>query len=283
MKVQNKDGKGNPYHSDSNGQFTSANGGGGASNSFADFDWGDTDAVLMPHLENIIDDLTKKFPTQMSEIGMKLKYHDDDLPHSAVAGVVFNPFKRNRETKKYETTFSLSLSWVFYNKERVLEEINYLYEKRHSPMALLSDNEKIQAIITHEYGHIIAKMFMLKTNPDLLNRIKSMQQEPSSVFSWEVAEDLIKQNKECPLETSILNELGKEYGLDGSDLNDRIANEYGTYASGLPDRLYDNFDEREFFAEALACMIHLEDDKKTDFMRSFEDIFKRKYGEVFGG
>lgn len=28
MKVQNKDGKGNPYHSDANGQFTSANDGG---------------------------------------------------------------------------------------------------------------------------------------------------------------------------------------------------------------------------------------------------------------
>ena len=282
MKVDNKGGKGNPYHSDDNGQFTTAIGG-GASDSFTEFDWGDTDPVLMPHLENIIDDLTKKFPTQMSEIGMTLKYYDRDLPPTALAGVIFNPFKRNRETKEYETTFSLAISWVFYNKERTLEETNYLYEKRHSPMVLLSDNEKIQAVITHEYGHIISKMFMLKGNPDLLNRIKSMQQKPSSVFSWEVADDLLKQNRECPLETSVLDELAKEYGLSGDDLNDRIANEYGTYASGNPDIFYDNFDEREFFAEAFACMIHLEDNKKTDFMRSFERIFNRKYKEAFGG
>jgi hypothetical protein len=68
--------------------------------------------------------------------------------------------------------------------------------------------------------------------------------------------------------------LQKEYGLSYFETIDRIDKEYGHYASSSIS---------EFLAEAFANMRMLDDKDKTDFMKSFEKIFNRKYEEVLGG
>lgn len=148
------------------------------------------------------------------------------------------------------------------------------YESRGSLIAKAARPDL--ATVPHEYGHAIDYLYTLHSDPDLLafaERYKTAVQigmkdvNAINDFNAKVAAG-------HHLSKEIFDELAKEYGLSNADMTKRILDEYGSYAASS---------KSEFLAEAFANMRVLDDSQKTDFMKSFEAIFNRKFKERFGG
>lgn len=148
------------------------------------------------------------------------------------------------------------------------------YEDRMSKLATAERCDL--ATIPHEYAHAVDAAYTLERTPAMkayLDKFKTAQQitmqDVQSINDFNNA----MWKSDNRLSKEIFDELQAEYGLTYTGTIQRIAVEYGTYASSSI---------AEFLAEGFANMRILPDSEKTDFMRSFEKIFDRKYKEVLG-
>ena len=131
------------------------------------------------------------------------------------------------------------------------------------------------ATIPHEYGHAIDYAYVLAKEPKLKEFAEKYRipQKVSGIKDVNAinAFNLAVNKSNSRLSKEIFDELQKEYNLDYMGTVMRIDAEYGHYASSSIS---------EFLAEGVANMRMLPDADKTDFMKSFEKIFKRKFDEV---
>lgn len=133
------------------------------------------------------------------------------------------------------------------------------------------------ATIPHEYAHAIDNAYVLAKDKKMgafVEKYKTAQKVTAEDIETITDFNIALSKSDSRLSKEIFDELQAEYGLSYGGTIMRIADEYGMYASSSIS---------EFLAEGFANMRMLDDSQKTDFMKSFERIFNRKYKEVLGG
>lgn len=290
MKVENKDGKGNPYHNDDNGQFASANGGGLAVKGFKSANWDRVDPVLIPHIENNFDELFDEYPVLSERIHPTLLRSDEIEDSFAAFGV--EVFNIDDDGNVGAPIFCMCLGDVF-EKAELMPQVLTSYMRAKSPLVYSIKNGKdlLKTLLTHEYGHMIDNIYALCKNPrsnEIFAFIDRLRENPMPVIQFldneianEIEEESFLTNNSLSLE--IFREMADEYNLSNEQMWQKIEDEYGKYASLEKTSATEGFTAAEFLAEGFACMKCLEDEYKTDFMRSFEDKFNKKYNEIIGG
>lgn len=160
------------------------------------------------------------------------------------------------------------------NRKQSTELHTATYEDRMSKLATAKRCDL--ATVPHEYAHAVDAAYTIAKTPEfqtIRDKYKTAQQitmaDVQSINDFNNA--LWKSDSR--LSKEIFDELQAEYGLTYTGTIQRIGAEYGTYAASSI---------AEFLAEGFANMRVLDDADKTDFMRSFERIFNRKFNEVLG-
>ena len=148
------------------------------------------------------------------------------------------------------------------------------YDDRMSKLATAKRADL--ATVPHEYAHAIDSAYTLAKRPELqaiADKYKTAQEITRKDVQGINDFNNALWKSDSRLSKEIFDELQAEYGLSYSGTIQRIGAEYGTYAASSI---------AEFLAEGFANMRVLNDADKTDFMRSFERIFDRKFKEVLG-
>ena len=293
MKVQNKGDKGNPWHSDKNGKFTRPQDNIkdvdndqtlSSLKQFVKEDLSSLDKNISAYVKTGFNKLIDNYPADIGEVKYELSVGEGfyNVPYTTLALNRIDTYQPdpNNMGKFLGPRFLLSLGTQFYyDAEYSAKE---LLTKNNSPLGRgyrkISSQEAIEAILSHEYAHSLSYMYALKKQPELLQFIKKWQSESMTYEEMENNE-YVKQfeafvSSNYMLEKEIVSELSQEYNIPTDMFWQQVRQEYGKYAATS---------YLEFFAEAFMCMNHLQNNEKTDFMRSFERIFSKKYKDTFGG
>ena len=228
------------------------------------------DEDYLPDIKDTFEGLMRDYPVK----GLNVKTNRASSEFGHFTGGIKGIKKDGKQYAIFENEICISKA-SYESKALSIKEHIRNYEHRKS--ALKSAKGVDLATIPHEYGHAIDSAYVLAKDPALkafADKYKTAQKinianiDEINDFNRAIAKSDKRLSKE------IFDELQKEYGLDYMGTIMRIDKEYGSYASSSVS---------EFFAEAFANMRLLDDKDKTDFMRSFERIFNRKFNEVFGG
>lgn len=228
------------------------------------------DADYLPDIESTLDGLMMDYPIS----GLRVSTSRSTREFGHFQGGVKGTKKGGEQYAVTENEVCISKS-SYCDKATSTDEHKRVYEYRESA---LKDVERCDlATIPHEYGHAIDHAYVLAKEPDL-RAVAEKYATPQKIASMSDVEAINDFNRAVAksnsrLSKEIFDELQEEYGLDYMGTVMRIDQEYGSYASSSVS---------EFLAEAFANMRMLPDDQKTDFMRSFEKIFNRKFNEVLG-
>lgn len=293
MKVENKGDKGNPWHNDSNGEFTTAHGGSVSAetreeiirqSNFVEEELTTLDDDTRSIIKNGFRNLIEKYPAGIGEIGFKLDMRTTyTVGYNTMALNSFDAFAPDYKNmgNVLGPSFGITLLPDKFMFDAAYSAKELLY-RNNSPLARnarkFGPQEAVEAILSHEYAHALSTMYALRKQPELLSFIKQWQSQSMSYEEIESSADVKMfenfHKNNYMLEDEIVSEMANELKIGMDKFWDVVAKEYGRYA---------RHSYLEFFAEAFMCMRHLQDNEKTDFMRSFERIFNRKYKEVFGG
>jgi hypothetical protein len=206
--------------------------------------------------------------------GLNVKTHKSSKEFGNFQGGIEGTTKNGEEYAKFDNTISIS-SVLHKNKAKSVSEHTSRYDEVFSP--LVGAKNADLATIAHEYGHSIDYAYTLAKEPKLkafADKYKTARKITADDIQIINDFNLALSKSDKRLSREIFNELQEEYGLDYMGTVMRIDQEYGSYASSSIS---------EFLAEGFANMRTLPAEDKTDFMKSFEKIFNRKYNETFGG
>lgn len=228
------------------------------------------DADYAPDIEETFTGLMDEYPVE----GLHVKTNRASTEFGHFQGGIKGTKKNGEQYAVLENEICISKSSY---KDKATSEAEHLYNYKDRESALQNAARLDLATVPHEYAHAIDHAYVLAKEPELkafADRYKTPRKVTAKDIS-EINDFNVKVNKSnSRLSKEIFDELQKEYGLDYMGTIMRIDAEYGHYASSSIS---------EFLAEAFANMQMLEDANKTDFMKSFERIFKRKFKEVLGG
>lgn len=237
---------------------------------FNSIDLSKIDEEYAPIVENTFNGLMKDYPVQ----NLNIKTHKSADEFGNFKGGIKGITKNGEQYAVCDSSISISR---ILNKNKATSTAEHIarYDEVFSP---LSKSKKVDlATIPHEYGHAIDYAYTLAKDPKLrafaekyTTAQKVTKQDIQDINDFNIA--VTKSDKR--LSKEIFDELQKEYELDYMGTVMRINQEYGSYASSSVS---------EFLAEGFSNMRTLDEADKTDFMKSFEKIFNRKYKEVLGG
>jgi hypothetical protein len=236
---------------------------------FDSFKLSGIDADYIPDIEDTFNGLMNDYPVK----GLNVKTNRAEGEFGHFQGGVKGVTRKGEQCAIVENEICISKT-AYVNKATSTKEHTYNYKHRDS--ALQHASRCDLATIPHEYGHAIDCAYVLAKDSELKAFAdKFITAQKISVGDISKINDfnrkLAKSNNR--LSKEIFDELQKEYNLDYMGTIMRIDQEYGHYASSSIS---------EFLAEGFANMRILPDEDKTDFMKSFERIFNRKFNEVFG-
>lgn len=227
--------------------------------------------------KDYISDITDTFNGLMNDYpvsGLNVKTNNASREFGHYVGGIKGVKKDGKQYAVFDNEVCIS-KMLQKNKATSTEEHIYNYGERGS--ALKNAKRVDLATIPHEYGHAIDSAYAIAKDPTLkafAEKYKTAQkvsiEDIDKINSFNMK--LNKSDKR--LSKEIFDELQKEYNLDYMGTVMRIDAEYGSYASSSV---------AEFLAEGFANMRMLPESEKTDFMKSFEKIFNRKFNEVLGG
>lgn len=228
------------------------------------------DDDYLPDIQNTLDGLMSDYPIK----GLTVKTNKASTEFGHYNGQVKGVTRNGKQYAVWNNEICYS-RLSHKNKATSAEEHRYNYNARMS--ALANAKRCDLATIPHEYAHAVDVAYTLARDPKL-KAFADRYQTPQPITVADVMDindfNLALHRSDHRLSKEIFDELQTEYGLDYGGTIMRIADEYGTYAASSI---------AEFLAEATANMRVLPDADKTDFMRSFERVFNRKFNEVLGG
>ena len=241
-----------------------------AANSFESIKLTGIDADYIPKIENTFNGLMMDYPVK----GLSVKTHKSANEFGHYLGGIEGITKNGEDYARFNSTVSIS-NVLHKNKAKSASEHISRYDEVFSPLAGAKNADL--ATLSHEYGHAIDYAYTLANEPKLRafaekykTAIKITDADIQEINAFNTA--LGRSDKR--LSREIFNELQAEYGLDYMGTIMRIDQEYGSYASSSIS---------EFLAEGFSNMRVLPEESKSDFMKSFERIFNRKFKETFGG
>lgn len=228
------------------------------------------DADYSPRITETLDGLISDYPIE----GLTVKTHSSDEEFGHFIGGVKSITKNGENYAVYDSEISISRD-LHKNKAVSTEAHRATYSNNMSRLENSANADR--ATLPHEYGHAIDTAYVLAKD-DKLRAVAEKYATAQKITEKDI-EALTDYNialakSDSRLSKEIFDELQAEYGLSYGGTIMRIADEYGTYASSSIS---------EFLAEGFANMRMLDDADKTDFMRSFEKIFNRKFDEVLRG
>lgn len=245
------------------------------------------DPIDLPNVENVVDGLLKDYPLFLSDLGLpfriKCRLNNNNFGTTS-AGF---KFKRGKLILNYH----IELGKFFRDLNENENEIWFTLFSDGSQLIKVDAGKKRYTTISHEYGHLIDITYSIMKHPEkdrIVNWIKNnfdangnaISNYYYSLASSEEYKMFMQARTRHTLSNEIFSELQKEYSLSEYEMQQRCIKEYGKYSM----HVYSGHGKNaEFMSEAFANMRHLKDEDKTDFMRSFERIFNKKYKEAFGG
>ena len=237
---------------------------------FETFKLSGIDADYIPDIEETFNGLMSDYPVK--DLNVKTNKASSEFGH--FRGGIKGTTKKGESYAVLDNEICISKT-SYKNKATSTKDHIRNYKSRGSA---LKDAERSDlATIPHEYAHAIDHAYVLAKEPQLKAFAESYRTaQKITVKDIDLINDFNRKvaKSNSRLSKEIFDELQKEYGLDYMGTVRRIDAEYGHYASSSVS---------EFLAEAFANMRILDDKDKTDFMKSFEKIFNRKFNEVFGG
>lgn len=237
---------------------------------FDSFKLSGIDDDYVPDITDTFNGLMNDYPVK----GLHVKTNNASSEFGHFQGGIKGTKKKGEQYAVVENEICISKTSY---KDKATSTADHIrnYERRQS--ALKNADRVDLATIPHEYGHAIDHAYVLAKEPELkafaekyatAQKVSSFSDvDAINEFNRKVAKSNSRLSKE------IFDELQKEYNLDYMGTIMRIDKEYGSYASSSIS---------EFLAEAFANMRILPDSDKTEFMKSFEKIFNRKFNEVLG-
>lgn len=226
------------------------------------------DADYIPDIEGAFSGLMDDYP--IAKLHVKTNRAEREFGH--FQGGIKGTKKQGEQYAVLENEICISKA-SYKNRATSTDEHIYNYKSRES--ALQNVKRCDLATIPHEYGHAIDHAYVLAKETKL-REFAERYRTPQKVVSIKDVNaindfNMAVNKSNSRLSKEIFDELQKEYNLDYMGTVMRIDAEYGHYASSSIS---------EFLAEAFANMRMLPDAEKTDFMKSFEKIFNRKFNEV---
>lgn len=228
------------------------------------------DDDYIPDIEDTFNGLMNDYPIK----GLSVKTEDTLGEFGHFNGQVKGTKINGEQYAVWNNEICISKT-LHKNKVTSTEEHIRNYQRRHS--ALQNAEHVDLATIPHEYAHAIDSAYVLAKDPllkDFADAYKTAQKVGANDIKAINDFNRALDKSDLRLSKEIFDELRNEYGLDYIETIMRIDQDYGSYASS---------NIAEFLAEGFANMRILDDKDKTDFMKSFEKIFNRKFNEVLGG
>lgn len=223
-----------------------------------------------PDIEETFNGLMRDYPVK--GLSVKTNRASDEFGH--YSGNVIGKKKNGEQYAVWNSEICISKTSY---KDKATSTDEHIYNYKHRNSALQNAKRADLATIPHEYAHAIDSAYVLAKD-NILRDFAEQYKTAKKISVQDIREindfNKILSKSDMRLSKEIFDELQKEYGLSYFETIDRIDKEYGSYASSSIS---------EFLAEGFANMRILDDKDKTDFMRSFETIFNRKFNEVLGG
>lgn len=237
---------------------------------FDSFKLSGIDADYASEIEETFVGLMRDYPVK----GLSVKTNRASGEFGHYSGNVIGTKKNGEQYAVWNSEICISIT---YNKDKATSTKEHLYNYKRRNSALQNAERADLATIPHEYAHAIDSAYVLAK--DNILRDFAEQYKTAKKVSVQDIREINDFNKflsasDARLSKEIFDELQTEYGLSYFETIDRIDKEYGSYASSSIS---------EFLAEGFANMRVLPEESKTDFMKSFEKIFNRKFKETFGG
>ena len=227
------------------------------------------DKDYAPQVEDTFNTLMSDYPVQ----GLNVKTNNSKDEFGNFKGGIKGITKNGEQYAVLENAIEIS-GYLHKNKATSTESHIDSYNEKLSPLANAKNVHL--ATIPHEYGHAVDSAYVLAKDANLrafADKYKTPQKV--SVEDIEKINDfnLALSKSDKRLSKEIFDELQQEYGLNYMGTVMKVSQEYGVYAGSSIS---------EFLAEGVSNMYTLDEADKTDFMKSFEKIFDRKYKEVLG-
>ena len=230
------------------------------------------DSDFREEIENELLMLANDYPINNKEISIKTNKTTKEFGHAA-SGI--------RGSNRKDGYYAVKDMHISYSKDlhsntaisKKYHEMNY--QRRESKLANSANAYK--ATIAHEYAHQIDNMYLFKKKPELYEFVQKYN-KPQKITSADI-KAINDVNKAINSDSSrmsiiIFNRMSKELNIPQSAMYGEIMDNYGFYAGSSAS---------EFLAEAFTNMINLEDEYKTDFMKTFEKIFNEEFDKVLRG
>jgi len=161
-----------------------------------------------------------------------------------------------------------------YMKNKVISDRTHLstYKARGSKL------ESGISTVYHEYAHFLDNQSVILNNPGLFELSKKLSSNPikleyNDIGMYNNFNRLLTSGKDN-LSNSIWDSLKTHYNYSQREMLLKVRSELGSYASS---------DVSEFLAEGFANMNSLPDNKKTEFIKLFEEEFNKEYKRKLGG
>lgn len=228
------------------------------------------DADYVPDIKETLNGLMTDYPIK----GINVKTHSSEEEFGHYIGGVKGVTRKGEQYAVFDNEVSFSKQ-LHKNRNASIDTHHETYTNNMS--ALYNAKRTDLATIPHEYGHAIDTAYVLAKDEKMRTYAHKFS-TPQKISKSDIEEitdfNIALSKSDSRLSKEIFDELQEEYGLTYGGTIMKIAEEYGTYASSSIS---------EFLAEGFANMRMLDDTQKTDFMKSFEKIFNRKFNEVLGG
>ena len=227
------------------------------------------DADYIPDIQETLNGLMTDYPIK----GINVKTHSSDEEFGHYIGGVKGVIRKGEQYAVFDNEVSFSKQ-LHKSKAISIDTHHETYTNNMSP--LYSAKRTDLATIPHEYGHAIDTAYVLAKDKKMrayAEKYATPQKISESDIEGITDFNIALSKSDSRLSKEIFDELQSEYGLTYGGTIMKIAEEYGTYASSSIS---------EFLAEGFANMRMLDDSEKTDFKKSFEKVFNRKYKEVLG-
>ena len=164
-----------------------------------------------------------------------------------------------------------------YQANRIASSKEHLYTYSHRGSMLANCERPDLATVSHEYGHALIRDWTLRENPEVAQKLFDLSKNKTNNYGdvlglMTAHTKLLVRSME--IEREIYEGVEEALNVSRATMEELVEKNYGSYAST-------NY--AEFFAEAFANMRHLREDQKTDFMKTFETVFKNKYNAFVKG
>lgn len=241
----------------------------GSKGTFNSFKLSGIDKDYAPQVEDTFNTLMSDYPVQ----GLNVKTNNSKDEFGNFKGGIKGITKNGEQYAVLENAIEIS-GYLHENKATSTESHIDSYNEKLSPLANAKNVHL--ATIPHEYGHAIDSAYVLAKDAKL-KAFADKYKTPQKVSAEDIEKindfNLALSKSDKRLSKEIFDELQQEYSLDYMGTVMKVSQEYGVYAGSSIS---------EFLAEGVSNMYTLDEADKTDFMKSFEKIFDRKYKEVLG-